>query len=55
MEVHLRPIAAILVDPCIINSELNDLAQASAFLSKINHDTNTTSLCAFDGLSKGKD
>mmetsp|Transcript_94945 Transcript_94945/g.245196 ORF Transcript_94945/g.245196 Transcript_94945/m.245196 type:complete len:252 (-) Transcript_94945:551-1306(-) len=55
VEVHLRPVATLLVDAGVVDAELDDLAEAAPLLAEVDHHTDAATLRALDRLPKGED
>mmetsp|Transcript_36360 Transcript_36360/g.77415 ORF Transcript_36360/g.77415 Transcript_36360/m.77415 type:complete len:553 (+) Transcript_36360:776-2434(+) len=55
VEVHLGAVATVLVDPRIVDAELNDLAKAAALLAEIDDNAHTSPLGALNRLVQGED
>mmetsp|Transcript_105652 Transcript_105652/g.251951 ORF Transcript_105652/g.251951 Transcript_105652/m.251951 type:complete len:407 (-) Transcript_105652:51-1271(-) len=55
VEVHVWSIAALLVDPSIVDPELDHLPQAPALLAVVDHNAHAPSLRALHGLLESKD
>mmetsp|Transcript_48980 Transcript_48980/g.137105 ORF Transcript_48980/g.137105 Transcript_48980/m.137105 type:complete len:634 (-) Transcript_48980:524-2425(-) len=55
VEVHLGPVAALLVHAGVVHSELHDLSEAPALLPEVDDDADTPALRALDRLPQGED
>mmetsp|Transcript_31459 Transcript_31459/g.75024 ORF Transcript_31459/g.75024 Transcript_31459/m.75024 type:complete len:229 (+) Transcript_31459:274-960(+) len=55
VEVHLGPIPSLLIHSRIVDSELDDLAQASSLFPEVNHHTDTSPLGTLHSLPQSKD
>jgi hypothetical protein len=54
MEIHFWAIASLLIDSRIVDTKLDDLAQAAPFLSEVDYNSNTSALRALYRLSQCK-
>mmetsp|Transcript_17788 Transcript_17788/g.46942 ORF Transcript_17788/g.46942 Transcript_17788/m.46942 type:complete len:293 (+) Transcript_17788:1224-2102(+) len=55
VEVHLRPVAALLVDAGVVDAELDDLAEAAPLLPEVDDDADASALRALHRLLQRED
>jgi hypothetical protein len=54
VEIHLRPVTSILIDPRIVDSKLDNFTQASTFLSVIDKNSNSSTLRTLHSFPQSK-